>query len=125
MKSPLSVLLLFAVILMMGCNASQGATAQSSGSRFGNQSQMEEQRATLIAKMNLSAEQETEFITITDRYLAEAENLRSSAGGNRQQMMQEARQLRDRQNAELQEVLTDSQFEIYQAETSRRRPGSW
>ncbi len=89
--------------------------------------QRQERRDALVAKLNLSAEQTTQFDAINQNYREQMRELRQSNGTDRKAVGQQMRTLRDAQREEVRAILTPEQVEIYNAEldaarTSRRAP---
>lgn len=89
--------------------------------------QAKAQRDALVAKLDLSAEQATQFDAINQNYREQMRELRQNNSTDRRAVGQQMRALRDAQQEEIRGILTPKQVEIYDAEleaarTSRRAP---
>ncbi len=108
MRSTLTIFV--AILCLTAFSTSATLQAQDSG-RSG------ERQTELFKKLGLSEDQKAKFTDIQNKYSSDISELRSQgrSSGNREQMQVLVAQ----KDAEIKQILTDEQFEIYTASNKR------
>lgn len=82
---------------------------------------MSEQQAALLAKLGLRPEQEKAFNEIQAKFRQQMAEMRSNSGGDFSAMREKMQSMRTEQEAELQKILTQEQFETYKKHMQEAR----
>lgn len=136
MKSFKFLFLISMIAFFSSCNSIK-STAQTSETSTTKQKQrrgdgdreakMAEQQQALITKLNLSEKQEASFISISEKYQAQAKSfMDDNRGGDREAMMEGMKTIETMKNGEMKTILTDEQYDLYMQEMEAQkanRPG--
>ena len=135
MKLTIRSIILCLAVLTMACGSSQKTATEDNvnvsnpgvdnpalrNSQGRVQGQLQQQYQEMIAMLELTPEQETEFSAITRKYREKMQTIRQNNQGDFQAMRSEMQTLRQEQNEELKAILTVEQFEKYQNYVKEQR----
>jgi Spy/CpxP family protein refolding chaperone len=137
MRNLFSLLLLAAVIMATGCNSSkataqtaapQQSTANQQGPRQGGARQGAPDLTAMISQLGLTEKQAETFKAVKDKYATQAQEMRKTAGSDRQAMRTKMESLRANEDKEVNAILTAEQQQAYakimkEQEAARRERG--
>lgn len=115
--------LLFAIlILFSNCGSTQSTSSQTTGNN--NPELMADKlTAEMVSQLKLSDEQTKKVKAINLKYIKKSQDLRKQSSGERSTMQSLRASIQKDKNAEMKQVLTESQYEKYESMQAESRGG--
>ena len=101
-------------------------TKQQQSQNKGNREAMQAAYNAMLDSLHLTDQQREDIDFVNTKYRAQMQQIRQSNEGDREAMRPKMKELRDKQNEELKEILDEEQFAQYQnwmRENRQRRRG--
>ena len=124
---------IFALLMAFSINTSMAQDIPAEDSKpkqerkRGDREVMKAAYEAMLDSLNLTEQQREEVDFINSKYRAQMQQIRQNNEGDREAMRSDMMELREKQNTELKEILSEEQFAKYQKwmkENRQRRRGS-